>query len=54
MNAAFLALMADFHRAYSWNKVGETMHSKCVQGLRLEQTSNKVSQKWNIIGTNCE
>ena len=43
--------MADFHRAQSRNKVGETLHSMFVQDLGLEQTRNKVSQEWNIIGT---
>ena len=46
--------MADFHCAQSRNKVGETLHSMFVQDLGLEQTRNKVSQEWNIIGTNCE
>ena len=54
MNAATWAFVADFNRAQSWNKVGETLRSKFVQDLRLEQRGNKVSQEGNIIGTNCE
>ena len=46
--------MSDFYGAQSGNKVGEILRSKFVQDLRSEQTGNKVSQKWNIIGTNCE
>ena len=53
MNAATWAFVADFNRAQSWNKVGETLRSKFVQDLRLEQRGNKVSQEWNINGTKC-
>ena len=48
---AHLVLLDHFHPAQSWNKVCFILHSKFVLDLRLEQDRNKVSQKWNIIGT---
>ena len=34
--------------------LGETLNFKFEQDFRSEQTRSKVSQEWNIIGTNCE
>ena len=48
---AHLVLLDHFHLAQSWNKVYFILHSKFVHDLRLEQERNKVSRKWNIIGT---